>query len=545
MKKINFDIVLESSSLNQLNRDFGEFFNLTDLNDNLFCVKLIEGYLDVPKINDDFNNLFRNVPKKLNQIDRFHHSKHNDQDFNFSFGVRTEKVSYQDINLSFNSLFGETLEFIEDKKVQNFFHKKENDRLQVEFNENFDKDIFLKLNENFESFFDCEKVQLAVSPIPQMNFDIFRENVSINFKTLNHEFSSYFPKLEEIPQNKNVKQLKESLEEVQDAGVVCDFNLRFIDESFDKLEFNQDFENFFDIQTDNSDNLVSENSVVKALDIDLTRRRFNKESLETFKSDPLGFFAPESSSKSKFKDEIVKETDQIIDNKIQNIEEKYNSILNSELDQIHKNNQKSMELLKKEHDRKLNNMLNEFNLFKKMMVEQMSSVKSTFLSATSGGGAVNILDMHDVDKSNLQNGSSLSYNSSLKKFELVESGSGANNVLDMEDVDKSNLQNGYILSYNSALEIFEFVDAGSAGSTSTLDLMHSFSFNVTQEDIDNGYYDLPFPSDPNYYHLSEITINGMQNNFPDQYNFITTSKIDISTLSLAVDDKVRVIYIKS
>ena len=55
-------------------------------------------------------------------------------------------------------------------------------------------------------------------------------------------------------------------------------------------------------------------------------------------------------------------------------------------------------------------MMNEFNLFKKMMLDQMSSVKSTFLSATSGGGAINVLDMQDIDKSNLQNGYTLSYN---------------------------------------------------------------------------------------------------------------------------------------
>ena len=170
-------------------------------------------------------------------------------------------------------------------------------------------------------------------------------NISLDFKTLNHEFSSYFPKLQEIPQNKNVKQLKDSLE-VKDSEVVCDFNLKFIDESFDKLEINKEFQNFFDVSSNK--NLVSENSVVKALDIDLTKRRINKESLETFKSDPLEFFVPEFSSKSKLKDEIVKETDQIIDNKIEDIEEKYNSILNSELDQMQKNHQKNIDSLKQE-----------------------------------------------------------------------------------------------------------------------------------------------------------------------------------------------------
>jgi len=502
MRKINFDIVLKNLSENQLNRDFGEFFNIVNSSDTLFSVKLNENS-NFSEIDNDFNSLFTKTPKKLNQIEKFHHSKHNDQDFNFSFGVRSEKVSYDDINLSFNSLFGESLEFIEDKKVQNFFHKIENSKLQVEFNENFDKDIFLKLNENFESFFDCEKVESVVSPIPQMNFDIFRENVSLDFKTLNHEFSSYFPKLEEIPQNKNVKQLKESLEEVQDSKVVCDFNLKFIEESFDKLEMNQEFQNFFNVHA----NMVSENSVVKALDIDLTKRRVGKESLETFKSDPLEFFVPEFSSKSKFKDEIVKEADQIIDGKIENVEEKYNDLLNSEINQIKQEHQKNIDLMKKEHDKKLSNLSNEFNLFKKMMMEQMSNVKSTFLSATSGGGAINILDMHDIDK--------------------------------------SNLQNGYTLSYNQSLRKFQFVDMGSVGSASTFELMESETFTITQEDIDNGYLDISFSADPNYYDISEVYINGIMNSFPDEYNFISQNRVNISNLILTVDDKIRIVYIKS
>ena len=103
MKKINFDIVLENLSENQLNRDFGEFFNIINSDDSLFSVKLDEK-CNVSEIDNDFNSLFGKIPKKLNQMERFHHSKHTSQDFNFSFDVRAEKVSYKDINLSFNSL---------------------------------------------------------------------------------------------------------------------------------------------------------------------------------------------------------------------------------------------------------------------------------------------------------------------------------------------------------------------------------------------------------------------------------------------------------
>ena len=75
--------------------------------------------------------------------------------------------------------------------------------------------------------------------------------------------------------------------------------------------------------------------------------------------------------------------------------------------------------------------------------------------------------------------------------------------------------------------------------------MHSFCFEITQTDLDNGYFDLPFPADLNYVHLSEILINGIQNNCPDQYTFTTANRIDTSLLTLDLGDKVRIVYIKS
>ena len=175
--------------------------------------------------------------------------------------------------------------------------------------------------------------------------------------------------------------------------------------------------------------------------------------------------------------------------KVNGLEEKYEDLLQKTKDQ---------------YENQMNKMTEEFATFRNNIASQVSRMA---IASSSGGGAVNILDMDDVDRTNLQNGYSLSYNSTLKKF--------------------------------------QFIDIGSVGSTSTLDLMHSFCFEITQTHLDNQYFDLPFPSDSRYDDLSEIIINGIQNNSPDQYTFSTRSRIDTSNLTLDLGDKIRIFYIKS
>ena len=75
--------------------------------------------------------------------------------------------------------------------------------------------------------------------------------------------------------------------------------------------------------------------------------------------------------------------------------------------------------------------------------------------------------------------------------------------------------------------------------------MESESFTITQQDIDNGYLDISFLADPNYYDISEVHINGIMNSFPDEYNFVSQNRVNISNLTLTVDDKIRIVYIKS
>ncbi len=60
----------------------------------------------------------------------------------------------------------------------------------------------------------------------------------------------------------------------------------------------------------------------------------------------------------------------------------------------------------------VDNMRREFNHFRKMVTQQMASI--------GGGGAVNLLDLDDIDTSSLGNGKFLVYNSTSGKLEFTD-----------------------------------------------------------------------------------------------------------------------------
>ena len=148
-----------------------------------------------------------------------------------------------------------------------------------------------------------------------------------------------------------------------------------------------------------------------------------------------------------------------------------------------------------------NKMVNDFSEFRNHINQQVNRL--AFISSSTGGGAVNILDMDDVDKTNLQNGYTLSYNNSLKKFEFIN------------------------------------------GSSATFDRMQADVFEVEQINLDKNYIDISAPADSNYYELSEFHVNGVVNIYQTNYTFLSSTRIDISNLSLSEGDKVRIFYIKS
>lgn len=179
-----------------------------------------------------------------------------------------------------------------------------------------------------------------------------------------------------------------------------------------------------------------------------------------------------------------------VDEKLSNMESKYEDLLQKTKDQ---------------YQNQMNKMAEEFATFRNNIAQQVS--RMAMVSTSAGGGAVNILDM--------------------------------------DDVDKTNIQDGYTLSYNSNTRKFEFLDLSTVGSSATFNLMESEVFTITQNDLDNSYMDLSFSADSNYYDISEFHINGLVNIHQTNYTFTTSSRIDISNLSLEIGDIVRIVYIKS
>jgi hypothetical protein len=69
-------------------------------------------------------------------------------------------------------------------------------------------------------------------------------------------------------------------------------------------------------------------------------------------------------------------------------------------------------LPKKEELNEIENIRREFNHFRKMVSEQMSTI--------GGGGAVRLLDLDDIDTSSLGNGKFLVFNSTSGKLEFTD-----------------------------------------------------------------------------------------------------------------------------
>tara|TARA_B000000557_G_scaffold221503_1_gene189883 strand:+ start:6378 stop:7493 length:1116 start_codon:yes stop_codon:yes gene_type:complete len=174
-----------------------------------------------------------------------------------------------------------------------------------------------------------------------------------------------------------------------------------------------------------------------------------------------------------------------VDQKIADLENKYEDLLQKTKD---------------DYESRLEKMLGDFSNFRNQVNQQVN--RMAFISSSTGGGAVNILDMDDLDKTNLQDGYSLSYNSDLRKFEFVD-----------------------IVS-------------------KTLDHLQSEIYIITQDDIDRGYLELNIPSDPEYYNISELHINGLVNTYPEEYDFISPTQVNISNLLVDPEDKVKIIYVK-
>lgn len=186
------------------------------------------------------------------------------------------------------------------------------------------------------------------------------------------------------------------------------------------------------------------------------------------------------------------------------IESSYKDEVEQQLSDMENKYEDLLQKTKQNYESQLNKMINDFSDFRNHINQQVT--RMSFISSATGGGAVNILDM--------------------------------------DDVNKSNLQNGYTLSYNSVSKKFDFIDIGDVGSSTTFDLMKSETYILTETDINNGYIELQFNSDPIYNNISELVVNGLVNYHGINYTFITQNRVDITSLELVESDIVKITYIK-
>ena len=185
------------------------------------------------------------------------------------------------------------------------------------------------------------------------------------------------------------------------------------------------------------------------------------------------YIEPEPEIQVSYKDEV--------DQQLTDMENKYEDLL-----------QKT----KEGYQSQLNKMVSDFSDFRNHINQQVT--RMSFISSSSaGGGAVRILDMDDVDTSELADGKTLLWSHSAQKFELKA----------------SVVQNAKV-------------------------------FEITQQNIDDGYVELETTSaaDPELYHLSTVEVNGLVNYYPFQYTFLSETRVDISLLGVQVGDYVRVVY---
>lgn len=154
---------------------------------------------------------------------------------------------------------------------------------------------------------------------------------------------------------------------------------------------------------------------------------------------------------------------------------------------------------KEVYQSQLNKMMNDFSEFRNHINQQVS--RMAFISSSAGGGAVNILDMDDVDvPDEIPSGALLRYNKNMKKFVVDAAGTGGGHQVDF--------------------------------------------FTITDEMISQGFVELSFEANPEFFNSTTVEINGLVNLYPLDYTFRDNYSVDITNLDIVDGDNLRVVYTK-
>tara|TARA_Y100000287_G_scaffold112276_1_gene90100 strand:+ start:5034 stop:6389 length:1356 start_codon:yes stop_codon:yes gene_type:complete len=442
-----------------------------------------------------------------------------------------ESILSEGFDKSFEELFN----------IQNFsveLNETHENGLDEIFNKEFDlnKNFSINLSENkikdIDSIFKEEFV-----PKLGMSF-----NIDLSFeKNLNDsDFRGHFKIIENFSINLSENKIKD-IDSIFKEEFYQPIPKLQVLENNDTIPNSQQQNNIFDICLDsleNVDDLIFEEhfkedesydyNIINKLKKDFSSRKIlTREEREQIPENEPDIFSIESDSKEKISIEdsleesksIIKENSfykivEIDQSELRNIPTKVETSVDTsyreEVDQkIIDLESKYEDLLQKTKDGyedKLSKMVDDFSSFRNHITQQVTRM-SFIASSSAGGGAVNILDM--------------------------------------DDVNKTNLQNGYVLSYNNFSKKFEFINPANIGSSASFDSMQADVFTITQNDLDNSYIDLSASADSKYYELSEFHINGIVNVHQTNYTFLSPNRVDISNLILDIGDVIRIVYIKT
>lgn len=482
---MNFKLDIDSKSI--INEDINNSFQM-NFNKNIFSVELDK--IDLENLNQIFREEFS--PKLIE-----------------NFSVESKKVK-----LDLDNLFQE--EFVPPKTLS----------FDVCVNEN------LKLNdESFLKYFNLENFKVCLDGSKNISDKLFSENFKIELE----------PEIETVEVVKEIKNIFE---------ISLDFSKKIDDVVFEsyfkpqqKHDYNsiQKLRNSFNsrkiLTRDEREEIVDIEPLVSDIEVDkkdiISLDESFQESASSIKEN--AFYKIVEVDKSDFQiPEIPAKVDtsykEEFDKKIIDMESKYEDLLQKTKD---------------DYESRLGKMFDDFSNFRNQVNQQVNRL--SFISSSAGGGVVRMLDLIDVNKTDLQNGRSLVYNSSTGKFDFAQfSAPETISLSGMNDVDVSNNQDGGTLIYNSETQKFEIVNLENYVSQSSFDKMETIVFQISETDLTNGYLQLSSTPDNRYYNLSEVQINGLVNShYPNHYSFIANDRIDISNLNLTVGDEVRIFYIKS
>ena len=564
---LNFLVELDSSNIKNINRMFNDSFHHELIQD--FSVQLKNGHIDLNELfrkdfytpkKTSFDVGLRYNSFHLNQI-HLNESSHLNQSFSKFFDVETFDFLLDESKNINDSLFEEyfkireiieqpNIEVAVEQVVKKYFETNLDQTKNVtdlifeeyfELKQKYDYDNIQKLRESLDNG------EILSKEDKEEFLQIESLSCVENEKTenFNEEFEKFFEVTRSSLDLSTLQNLKPQKVDIVEPEPVLEKLIVEVEEPFPfRVRLNEknfiydcEFRKHFKIhnfktcvdRSKNIDDLVFEEhfeikkqpeydyNIIENLKKDLNSRKIvTREERES-----VVLNEPEVSVLEDAKESIelnVEETTSIIkDNRFYKIVEadipkhiepeidtSYKDEVEKQLFDMESKYENLLQKTKQNYESQLNKMANDLSDFRNHINHQVT--RMSFISSATGGGAVNILDM--------------------------------------DDVNKSNLSDGYTLSYNSLSKKFDFINIADVGSSQTFDLMKSEIYTLTETDISNGYIELSFNFDPLYNDISELVVNGLINYHGINYSFISENRVDITSLELVETDVIKITYIR-